>query len=69
MAVNTVARTYRELESAGIVETRGRKGTFVARSDPADATMASAAHTYAEAARALGLGKSDAVRYLEGEFS
>ena len=57
------------MESAGIVETRGRKGTFVARSDPADATMAAAAHTYAEAARALGLGKSDAVRYLEGEFS
>jgi DNA-binding transcriptional regulator YhcF (GntR family) len=69
LAVNTVARAYRELESAGIVETRGRKGTYVARSDPADATMAAAAHTYAEAARGLGLGKSDAVRYLDGEFS
>ncbi len=67
--MNTVARAYRELESAGIVETRGRKGTYVARSDPADASMAAAAHTYAEVARGLGLGKSDAVRYLEGEFS
>jgi GntR family transcriptional regulator len=29
LAVNTVARAYRELESAGLVETRGRNGTFV----------------------------------------
>ena len=55
MAVNTVARAYRELESAGILETRGRFGTFVARTDPADAAMATAAHTYATAARALGV--------------
>ncbi len=51
MAVNTVARAYRELESAGILETRGRFGTFVARTDPADAAMATAAHTYATAAQ------------------
>jgi DNA-binding transcriptional regulator YhcF (GntR family) len=30
LAVNTVARAYRELELAGLVETRGRLGTFVA---------------------------------------
>jgi DNA-binding transcriptional regulator YhcF (GntR family) len=30
LAVNTVARAYRELELAGLVETRGRHGTFVA---------------------------------------
>jgi DNA-binding transcriptional regulator YhcF (GntR family) len=30
LAVNTVARSYRELEAAGWVETRGRHGTFVA---------------------------------------
>ena len=69
LAVNTVARAYRELESAGVVETRGRWGTYVARSDPADAAMALAARTYAEAARGLGLGKSDALRYLDVEFS
>ena len=40
LAVNTVARAYRELEAAGILETRGRFGTFVARVDPADAAMA-----------------------------
>jgi len=40
LAVNTVARAYRELEIAGIVETRGRFGTFVARADPSDTAMA-----------------------------
>ena len=29
LAVNTVARTYRELEEAGLIETRGRAGSFV----------------------------------------
>lgn len=30
LAPNTVARCYRDLEAAGLVETRGRHGTFVA---------------------------------------
>jgi DNA-binding transcriptional regulator YhcF (GntR family) len=68
LAVNTVARAYRELETAGIVETRGRFGTFVARVDPADAAMASAAHTFVSAAKALGVAKSDALRYVETAF-
>ncbi len=54
LAVNTVARAYRELETAGLVETRGRFGTFVARADPADAAMAAAARVYVQAARPLG---------------
>lgn len=29
LAPNTVARAYRELEAEGVIETRGRKGTFV----------------------------------------
>lgn len=68
LAVNTVARAYRELESAGILETRGRFGTFVARMDPADAAMATAAHTFVSAARALGVDKADALRYVEAAF-
>lgn len=68
LAVNTVARTYRELETAGIVETRGRQGTFVARRDPTDAAMAKAARVYAHKARALGLGAVEARRYLEAAF-
>jgi DNA-binding transcriptional regulator YhcF (GntR family) len=68
LAVNTVARAYRELEAAGIVETRGRFGTFVARVDPADVAMAAAARTFAEAARSLGVAKPDALRYVDLAF-
>ncbi len=68
LAVNTVARSYRELEAAGVLETRGRYGTFVARADPTDAAMAAAASAFAETARTLGIGKSDALRYLDAVF-
>ena len=68
MAVNTVARAYRELEAAGLLETRGRFGTFVARVDPADVAMATAANAYAMTAKSLGVGKADAVRYVETAF-
>lgn len=65
LAVNTVARAYRELEAAGIVETRRRFGTFVARADPSDSAMAAAARAYLDVARGLGLGKAEAKRYLD----
>jgi DNA-binding transcriptional regulator YhcF (GntR family) len=68
LAVNTVARAYRELEAASILETRGRFGTFVARMDPADAAMATAAHTYVSSAKALGIGKAEALQYVEAAF-
>jgi DNA-binding transcriptional regulator YhcF (GntR family) len=68
LAVNTVAKTYRELESAGMVETRGRRGTFVCGADPADAAMVSAARAYADRARSLGLDSSEAVRYVKAAF-
>lgn len=68
LAVNTVARAYRELEAAGVVQTRGRQGTFVAGADAADAAMAAAARVYADAARALGVGRDGAVGYLDAAF-
>jgi len=68
LAVNTVARTYRELETAGMIETRGRGGTFVCGVDPADATMVSAARSYVDTARSLGLGSAEAVRYVTAAF-
>jgi DNA-binding transcriptional regulator YhcF (GntR family) len=68
LAVNTVARTYRELETAGLVETRGRSGSFVCGVDPADATMVAAARRYVDTARSQGLGRADALRYVEVVF-
>ena len=50
LAVNTVARTYRELETSGMVETRRRLGTFVCGVDPGDAAMIAAARTFVETA-------------------
>ncbi|SIR35718.1 transcriptional regulator, GntR family [Micromonospora avicenniae] len=56
LAPNTVARAYRELEGAGLLETRGRNGTFVApgRDDAMDRLQRSAAD-YALEARRLGV--------------
>lgn len=68
LAVNTVARAYRELEEAGIVETRRRLGTFIARTDPTDAAMADAAAAYVDVVRQVGLGPAEARRYLEAAF-
>lgn len=66
LAVNTVARSYKELEADGVVVTEGRRGTFVAASDAAHAPEASAAAAeYAAAARRLGLGLTEATRLLE----
>ena len=56
LAPNTVARAYRELEAGGVVETRGRRGTFVAAppEEPAEAVRL-AAEAYAERCRELGV--------------
>jgi DNA-binding transcriptional regulator YhcF (GntR family) len=68
LAVNTVARTYRELETAGMVETRGRLGTFVCGVDPGDVAMVAAARAFVETARALGIGPAESMRYIETAF-
>jgi DNA-binding transcriptional regulator YhcF (GntR family) len=56
LAVNTVARSYRELEQAGLVETKGRAGTVItARAARQPAELLKAARAYASAARTLGV--------------
>jgi DNA-binding transcriptional regulator YhcF (GntR family) len=64
LAVNTVARAYRELELGGLVQTRGRAGSYVHTPDLARAQAEAAARTYAHAARATGLTIDEAVQLL-----
>jgi DNA-binding transcriptional regulator YhcF (GntR family) len=62
LAANTVARAYRELEQAGLVETRGRAGTVVTtRATQTPAAAQKAAQRYAEQARALGVSPQAAL--------
>ncbi|GAA3741671.1 DNA-binding transcriptional regulator YhcF (GntR family) [Spinactinospora alkalitolerans] len=62
VAVNTAARAYRELEQAGVVETRGRSGTFVAAgSDRQRAAARTAARQYADVIAGLGLDRREAL--------
>ena len=68
IAVNTVARAYRELENAGVLVTRGRVGSFVSLVVPADTAMATAAQSFVDTARGLGVEKSEALRYVETAF-
>ena len=67
LAVNTVAKAYRALESDGVIETRGRKGTFVASSGLAgvSAEVERLAADYALAARRAGLTAPEAVALVQ----
>jgi DNA-binding transcriptional regulator YhcF (GntR family) len=62
IAPNTIARAYRELEEAGLIETRGRAGSFVGSSgDETRRRAQEAAAAYATAVHALGLSPSEAL--------
>ena len=54
LAPGTVARAYKELEALGVVETRGRAGTFVTGSG-VQRSLREAASSYVASARALGV--------------
>ena len=70
LAPNTVARTYRELEHSGVVETRGRHGTFVALStDVATRSAQEAAAAFVARLRALGIPDADASALLRDALS
>ncbi|WP_067852968.1 GntR family transcriptional regulator [Nocardia shimofusensis] len=65
LAPNTVARAYKELEEDGVLETRGRLGTFVASSgDPTQDAAGRAAVAYVTAIRRLGLDDEAALHFV-----
>jgi DNA-binding transcriptional regulator YhcF (GntR family) len=68
LAVNTVARAYRELELAGLIETRGRHGTFVAGSPSGPRELAvEAARTFLEQMQELGISPAETSALLRRE--
>lgn len=63
LAVNTVARAYRELEADGLIETRGRLGSFVsATGSPVQREVQAAARVFADRVDALGADHVEALR-------
>jgi GntR family transcriptional regulator len=64
LAPNTVARTYKELETAGVVQTAGRRGTVVApRTGGAPEPMRSVGEFVARM-RSIGVPVGEAVRLV-----
>lgn len=64
VAVNTVAKAYRQLEEEGHVETRGRGGTLVRQEHAPASASGRAAAALARAARQDGLHLEEAVGLL-----
>ena len=70
VAPGTVARAYRTLEEDGVIETRGRHGTFVAATGDAAARAAfAAAVEFVQRARRLGLDQSATLAAVEAAFT
>lgn len=64
VAANTVARAYRELEQAGVIETRGRAGSFVT-GDRVQREAKEAAAAYLARTAALGLSSAEALALVQ----
>lgn len=70
LAVNTVAKVYKELEATGAVVTRGRHGTIVqATGDAGSIAVADAASELAAVATRWGICEKTAVSYVRAAFS
>ena len=71
LAAGTVARAYRELESAGVLQTGRRQGTVVAQgvvNDVAADQLRIAAATYVTNVRALGFDEEAAVAAVRAQY-
>lgn len=64
VAPNTVARAYRELERTGVIETRGRAGSFVT-GDQVERRVKEAAAAYLARAADLGLDGAAALAVVQ----
>ena len=65
LAPNTVARSYRELERDGIIQTRGRQGSFIALQGTANQRHAeAAAQAYVQRLGELGIGPDEGIELV-----
>ena len=73
MNPNTVARAYRELEQAGVIEVRHGSGAFVTRTLPKPSKSFGKARTIMQNAverlLALGLSEEEIRRFVENELA
>jgi DNA-binding transcriptional regulator YhcF (GntR family) len=69
LAVNTVARAYRELESDGVVATQGRRGTIVSSAVLESGATPQLAESYVRSARQHGLTLAEALALVERTWS
>ncbi|GAA4549094.1 GntR family transcriptional regulator [Amycolatopsis samaneae] len=70
IAPNTIARAYRELEEAGLIETRGRAGSFVGASgDQTRHRAQQAAARYAATVHELGLDREEAIAIVSAALA
>jgi DNA-binding transcriptional regulator YhcF (GntR family) len=69
LAVNTVAKAYRELETDGVVRTEGRRGTFVSSTTEPGSAVEAVAADFVAAARRAGLTRAEATRLVERSWS
>lgn len=70
LAVNTVGRAYRELEEAGLIETRGRAGSFVSAAGQEGRERARrAAADYAAVIASVGLDAAEALRIVQAALA
>lgn len=69
VAANTAAKVYRELEETGVLESRGRSGTFVAHPDSRSAAVQRAAEEFVSVAAAAGVDVRQACAAVEQAFT
>lgn len=70
LAVNTVGRAYRELEEAGLIETRGSAGSFVSTGGEQGRERARrAAAEYAAVIASIGIDTGEAIRIVQAALT
>lgn len=70
LAINTVGRAYRELEEAGLIETRGPAGSFVSAGREQGRERAGrAAAEYAAVIASIGIDTDEAIRIVHAALT